>query len=83
MLSTPDGYSIKLPFLNTNCSRFWSPIAPHPSTDYLLSRIWGQYADADRRLLTNLVYRLRQKLEAEPIRIKNIRTVEGVGYVYD
>ena len=84
MLSTPDGYSIKLSVLEyklltilvANRGRILS-------TDYLLSRIWGQYADADRRLLTNLVYRLRQKLEAEPIRIKNIRTIEGVGYVYD
>ena len=83
MLSTPDGYSIKLSVLEYKLLTILVANRGILSTDYLLSRIWGQYADADRRLLTNLVYRLRQKLEAEPIRIKNIRTVEGVGYVYD
>ncbi len=84
MLSTPDGHSIKLSVLEYKLlSILVANRGRVLSTDYLLSRVWGQYVDADRRLLTNLVYRLRQKLEAEPIRIKNIRTVEGVGYVYD
>lgn len=84
LLTTPDGRSIKLSVLE--CKLLSILVANRGrvlSTDYLLSRVWGQYVDADRRLLTNLVYRLRHKLETEPLRLKNIRTVEGVGYVFE
>ncbi len=84
LLSTPNGQTVKLSILEC---RLLSVLVANQGrvlgTDYLLNRVWDQYTDVDRRLLTNLVYRLRQKLEAEPIRINNIRTVEGVGYVYE
>jgi len=46
----------------------------------LLSRVWGpEYRDQAEILRTNM-YRLRQKLEADPSAPRRIRTRPGVGY---
>ena len=46
----------------------------------LLSRVWGpEYRDQAEILRTN-IYRLRQKLEADPKQPKYLRTRAGVGY---
>jgi DNA-binding response OmpR family regulator len=46
----------------------------------LLSRVWGpEYRDQAEILRTNM-YRLRQKLEADPKQPRHLRTRPGVGY---
>jgi DNA-binding response OmpR family regulator len=46
----------------------------------LLSRVWGpEYCDQAEILRTNM-YRLRQKLEANPRQPRHLRTRTGVGY---
>ena len=46
----------------------------------LLTRVWGaEYRDQTEILRTN-IYRLRQKLEADPRQPRYLRTRQGVGY---
>jgi two-component system KDP operon response regulator KdpE len=46
----------------------------------LLTRVWGpEYRDQAEILRTN-IYRLRQKIEADPKEPKYLRTRAGVGY---
>jgi DNA-binding response OmpR family regulator len=49
-------------------------------TDAILSHVWGYAGVGDRALLKQLVYRLRQKLEAPDAAHPYIATVPGVGY---
>lgn len=46
----------------------------------LLRHVWGHRASGDRRLLKQLVHRVRQKVEADPADPRYLKTVSGVGY---
>ncbi|HET9589538.1 MAG TPA: response regulator transcription factor, partial [Anaerolineales bacterium] len=48
----------------------------------LCQRVWGNYADGSKTTLKNVVYRLRNKIEADPAHPRYIRTVAGVGYQF-
>ena len=48
----------------------------------LINRIWLGYHDTDSRLVKNLIYRLRRKIEPDPRHPKYILTVEGLGYTF-
>jgi DNA-binding response OmpR family regulator len=48
-------------------------------TEAILAYVWG-YAEGDRRLLKQLIFRLRQKLESGDAGQQYIETVPGVGY---
>ena len=47
--------------------------------DYLIDRVWGP-GGGDKSMLKQLVYRLRRRMEAHPVKPANIETVPGVGY---
>jgi DNA-binding response OmpR family regulator len=49
-------------------------------TDAILNHVWGYADSGDRPLLKQLVYRLRQKLEAPAADRQLIVTIPGVGY---
>lgn len=49
----------------------------------LCRAIWGQQDAEDHRSLKTHVLRLRRKIEADPHAPTHIRTVRGVGYVFD
>lgn len=49
------------------------------TTDVLLNAVWAAEG-GDRAMLKQLVYRLRNKLEADPSQPTYIETVPGVGY---
>lgn len=49
-------------------------------TDTILSHVWGYTDSADRALLKQLVYRLRQKLEPPDAPVQYIETIAGIGY---
>lgn len=48
-------------------------------TDAIIAYVWG-YTDGDRRLLKQLMFRLRQKLESSASAQQYIETIPGIGY---
>ena len=46
----------------------------------LNQRVWGYNAEADNTMLKNVVYRLRRKIEVDPVNPLIIQTVPSVGY---
>ena len=49
-------------------------------TDAILTHVWGYADSGDRALLKQLVYRVRQKIEAPEAHKQYIATIPGVGY---
>lgn len=52
-------------------------------TEQLISRIWDDYVAAEKQMLKNLVYRLRQKIEPIPQCPRYIKTVSHTGYTFE
>lgn len=50
------------------------------SRDYLLRTVWGYSGAGDGRVVDNLIYRLRSKIEQDPANPALLRTVRGFGY---
>ena len=50
------------------------------SRDYLLRRVWGYGNAGDGRVVDNLIYRLRSKIEDDPANPELLTTVRGFGY---
>ncbi len=50
------------------------------SRDDLLRNVWGYRNPGDGRVVDNLVYRLRAKMEADPAEPRHLLTVRGFGY---
>jgi DNA-binding response OmpR family regulator len=50
------------------------------SRDYLLRQVWGYGNAGDGRVVDNLVYRLRSKIETDPANPQLLTTVRGFGY---
>jgi len=50
------------------------------TAERLLNHVWGRATSRERRTLKQLVYRLRQKLEADPARPQILQTTPGAGY---
>lgn len=50
------------------------------SRDHLLRRVWGYSNAGDGRVVDNLVYRLRNKIESDPANPQLLITVRGFGY---
>jgi DNA-binding response OmpR family regulator len=48
----------------------------------LIDAVWGP-AGGDRAMLKQLVYRLRQKIEADPSRPGYVQSVAGAGYTFE
>jgi len=53
------------------------------SIDNLLKRVWGSNCESDSTVLKNIIYRLRQKVEANPAEPRLVETVAGVGYRFN
>ena len=49
-------------------------------TDYIVERVWGYQGEGNSRLLKNLIYRLRRKIEPDPNTPLYIHTESGIGY---
>jgi len=50
------------------------------SRDYLLRTVWGYSNAGDGRVVDNLIYRLRGKIESDPSRPELLLTIRGFGY---
>jgi len=50
------------------------------SRDDLLRNVWGYRNPGDGRVVDNLVYRLRAKMEPDPADPVHLMTVRGFGY---
>jgi DNA-binding response OmpR family regulator len=50
------------------------------SRDYLLKNVWGYQHAGDGRIVDNLIYRLRAKIEVDPAEPVHLVTVRGFGY---
>ena len=50
------------------------------SRDDLLRRVWGYGNAGDGRVVDNLIYRLRSKLEVDAAEPEHLVTVRGFGY---
>ena len=53
------------------------------SRDQILEELWSEDFDGDPKSVTVLVSRLRDKVEADPVNPRFVRTVWGVGYKFD
>lgn len=51
--------------------------------DELIQLAWGANKDVSHAVLKNMIYRLRQKFESEPVNINCIHTIPGSGYRFD
>lgn len=83
MVGTPEGKTVKLS--NLECRLMHMLMANYGrilETSLLTDRIWSSSTAPDARMLKNLVYRLRCKLEVTPDHPGYIRSVPGIGYVF-
>ncbi len=51
--------------------------------DVIVDRVWGYAESGSRELVRGLISRLRAKIEPDPDDPRYVRTVPGVGYVFD
>jgi DNA-binding response OmpR family regulator len=51
--------------------------------DVIVDRVWGYAESGSRELVRGLISRLRGKIELDPASPKYVRTIPGVGYVFD
>jgi two-component system OmpR family response regulator len=83
LLTTGSGSVIKLTYLEF---RLMQELMNQPGRVFeaqeLGRRIWG-YEPSDNTLLKNLVYRLRKKLERDPLNLTVIHAVPGIGYTFN
>ena len=53
------------------------------SRDQILNHVWGYDYDGTPRTIDNFVQKLREKVERDPDDPEHIRTVRGVGYLFE
>lgn len=53
------------------------------ASDELLKHVWGYQVENNNVVLKNLTYRLRRKIEEDPTEPKIVKTVAGVGYIFE
>lgn len=79
-LATPRGGKLRLTEKETAILRFLHRAAPNIVTrEVLLRDVWGYNANVTTHTLETHIYRLRQKIEEDPVRAKLLVT-DGGGY---
>jgi two-component system, OmpR family, response regulator RegX3 len=83
-LVTVRGYAVLLAMQEFRLLELLMANADHvvPSAT-ILESLWGQAFSGDPGTLAVHVLRLRRKLEREPGASRHVRTVRGLGYVFD
>ena len=78
------GPPIRLPPLELRLLQFLVARAGQTvPADRLLVHVWGGRGEGDRQLLKQLVHRLRQKIEPDPLAPSFVVTVAGEGYRFE
>jgi DNA-binding response OmpR family regulator len=78
----PDGLEIRLTNLEFRLLHFLMGSSGHIfSAEEIIQAIWGRYERGDEVLLTNVVYRLRKKIEADPSHPSLLQSWQG-GYSF-
>lgn len=52
------------------------------TTEDIVQKVWGYHGNGDSNLLKNVVYRLRRKIDPDPVHPRYIHTEAGIGYKY-
>jgi DNA-binding response OmpR family regulator len=83
-ITTPEERSIRLSKLEGELmSLFLNNPGRILETKAIMHRIWSFNDFEDERLVKNLIYRLRRKIETNPTSPKYIQTIPGQGYAFD
>ena len=78
----PNGLEIRLTNLEFRLLNFLMSRPTYVfSTEDIIQAIWGRYGHGDQILLTNVVYRLRKKIEADPSHPCHLQSWQG-GYSF-
>ena len=78
----PDGLEIRLTNLEFRLLHLLMSRSGHiVSAEQIIRAIWGRYERGDEVLLTNVVYRLRKKIEADPSHPSLLQSWQG-GYSF-
>ncbi|MDX2161182.1 MAG: response regulator transcription factor [bacterium] len=81
---TQRGQSIALTKIDFDLLFF---LVSHPNQvfthEQILAAIWANASDVDRSVVTSHIYRLREKIEADPEHPVFLQTVWGVGYKFE
>ncbi len=82
-LSKPGCDTLRLTVLE---ARLLYLLMSHPGQvvpgDQIVEKVWGYYGDGDNRLLKNLIYRLRRKIEPDPSQPRFLLTEGSSGYKF-
>ena len=52
------------------------------TNEEILSNVWGSEYQSDHQILRMAIYRLREKLEIDPVAANSIQTHRGIGYIF-
>ena len=55
---------------------------PMRNHEEVIERVWGYRSDGNNTALKNLVYRIRRKVELDPVKPQIVQTVVGIGYKF-
>ena len=84
LLTTPEGKIAKLSKLECRLLAFLidnSGVTVSP--DRMMDEVWAGDPSMNVSRLKNLVYRLRKKIEPDPVHLRYLHTVPGHGYFFD
>jgi two-component system, OmpR family, response regulator RegX3 len=81
---TPNGKAVKLSIQEARLLHLFLMNPCHIlEKDFLQSRVWSHQIYGDKKMLTNLVYRLRQKIESPASSTTYIQYIAGEGYRWE
>lgn len=77
----PNGQTVRLTPLEFRLVQLLAANIGRPvASERILRHVWGSPMGGDRQHLKQLIRRVRQKIEADPVSPQIIRTVPGIGY---
>ena len=83
-LTLPTHENIRLTLLE---SRVLFLLMSHPgeniSSEDVIEKVWGHYGSGDSRLLKDLIYRLRKKIEPDPNQPRHLLNERSAGYRFE
>ncbi|MDH3492978.1 MAG: response regulator transcription factor [Acidobacteriota bacterium] len=76
--------TVRLTLMEANLLRHFIKNTGTPvSRKELLEKVWGLNEDTDTRAIDNFVVRLRRYIEDDPGKPRILKTIRGIGYMFD